>query len=146
MSEPEAVALGVLAQRVAKVERDLDYPHKHRRSVEEVALRLEKVESLAIALRNEHIEYSTQMRIVTDGYETIIHEVRETRASVETLFQRQAAAHLSAVERHSGVMKWLGRGVLAVTSGVVVLAGIQAILTGETLPVAIINLLRSLFG
>lgn len=146
MSEPDAVALGVLAQRMEKVERDLNYLHKHRRGVEEVALRLEKVETLAIALRNEHIEYATQMRIVTDGYETIIHEVRETRASVETLFQRQAEAHLSAVERHAGVMKWLGRGVLAVTSGVVVLAGIQAILTGETLPVAIINLLRSLFG
>ena len=48
MSEPDAVALGVLAQRMEKVERDLNYLHKHRRGVEEVALRLEKVETLEI--------------------------------------------------------------------------------------------------
>jgi len=97
-------------------------------------------------LKTGNLENEVQLRVIIEGYQTILHEVRETRASVETLYQKQAEAQLSAIERHAGLLKWLMRGVFVLTTGVVSLGAIHAILTGTTWSSSVIDIIKMMLG
>lgn len=107
--------------------------------------RVAVIESNIGVLKNDHLENEVQLRVITEGYQTILHEVRETRASVETLYQKQAEAQLSAVERHAGMLKWLMRAVFALTSGVAALGALHALMTGTSWSSSIIDILKMMF-
>lgn len=138
--------LAIIKDRINACEKGLTLISSNRSEIEMLLQRVAVLEANIATIKSQHIETDTQLRIVMDGYQTILHEVRETRTSVEALYQKQAEMQLSAVERHAGLLKWTMRGVFAVTSGVVALAAIHAVLTGNTLSASLVNIIQSIFG
>ncbi len=138
--------LAIIKDRLHSCEKGLALISSNRSEIEMLLQRVAVLEANVANIKSQHIEADAKLRVITDGYQTILHEVRETRASVETLFQRQAASQLTAVERYSVLLKWTMRGVFAITSGVVALAAIHAVLTGNTLSASFVNIVQSIFG
>lgn len=142
----EDAAFNLLTERVGACEQNIKMIYSNKGEIEGLLQRMSVIEALAAGLKNDHLENEVQLRIVTDGYQTILREVRETRSSVETLFQKQAEANLNAVQRHSVLLKWTMRGVTAITMGVAAMGAIHALLTGSTWSSSVIDIIKMAFG
>lgn len=129
--------------RIVKLERDMDAAHVNLRGLEQ---RAGQVELGLRLVQTDHTETRNQLAVITDGYETIIREVRNTRAEIETLFTRLARDKLDAAERHGKLLMTAMRGVFVLGALVVTMAGLHAVVTGEPLQQSLINLLRGIFG
>jgi hypothetical protein len=129
--------------RIVKLERDMDAAHVNLLGLEQ---RLGQGELGLRLVQTDHAETRNQLAVITDGYETIIREVRNTRTEIETLFTRLARDKLEAAERHSKLLMTAMRGVFILGALAVTMAGLHAVVTGEPLQQSLINLLRGVLG
>lgn len=129
--------------RIVRLERKIDAAHSELRAQ---GARLSVIETTVRGVQAEAMDFRTHIAIVTDGYETIIREVRNTRTELEALITKQAKDRLMATERHGKIMAIALKGVFLLGALTVAASALLAIATGEPVQNAAINLLRGIFG
>lgn len=133
----------IVRQTINQVQKDLTAAHIN---IRDITKRVDQVEISLKLHEAETTEAKNQLRIILDGYETIIHEVRNTRTELETLITRIATDRLEAAERHSKLLKTAMQGVFMIAALTIAISGLYAIVTGTPLHSALLNLIRGLFG
>jgi predicted nucleic acid-binding Zn-ribbon protein len=158
-----AVAVNLVLPRVERVEKDMDALHtairdiralvtQHELSHRDAANRLEKLER---AILDQHTDNQwTHSQI--EGIQSAFREVREKieridqnvsrldelRDDIKALFIDQSRSHEESIKRHSATMRTGMTIAYSIAGLIVVLAGLHAVASGESVVSSITRLLQ----
>jgi chromosome segregation ATPase len=158
-----AVAVNLVLPRVERVEKDMDALHvairdiralvtQHELSHRDAASRLDRLEQAIKDQRSDNqwthsqiVEVQSAFREVREKIERIdqnVSRLDELRDDIKGLFIKSAKAHEESIKRHSATMRTAMTIAYSIAGLIVVLAGLHAVASGESVVSSITRLLQ----